>query len=133
MTAHWLGQPFPHSSYTLYETATCDTLPVLLGGPATGTETRWRPVLITKAAATRLSAQSASQNDFLVSVDMPRTHSARLLEQVQSYLAGIFGQRRSYLFAPGLAVRIHSVFLPPGVLVPRLEEAATVSWLCFRW
>jgi len=41
------------------------------------------------------------------------------------YLAAAFGQRRSYLFAPSFATRIHNIFLPLGRLISLPNDADT--------
>jgi hypothetical protein len=92
-------------------------LPALFDDIATGPFEResWRPALLAAPAYTAAGAgEFVNANDCVVVPDGAERADGAVLAR---YLAAAFGQRRSYLFAPSFATRIHNVFLPAGELV----------------
>ncbi len=90
-------------------------LPSLLADETSGPFEResWRPVLLAGLALGR-DGNTVNANDVVVAQGGDRESDAYVLVR---YLAALFGHRRSYLFAPSLATRMHNVFLPLGRLV----------------
>ena len=92
-------------------------LPALFGDIASGPFEResWRPALLAAPAfAPPGTGELVNANDVVV---VPAGDEDADEAVLARYLAATFGQRRSYLFSPSFATRIHNVFLPAGEVV----------------
>lgn len=86
------------------------TLPDLFADLSTQAFERssWDPVLLGGRVRTR-GADPINPNDTIV---VRRTGETSCERELLQFLAVVWDQRRSYLFAPSMATRIHNVFLP---------------------
>lgn len=90
--------------------------------------TSWDPVLL-GGGVDGPDGNVVNPNDTIV---VARSDPSAAERDLLEYLAVVWGQRRSYLFAPALATRIHNVFLPVGLLertspaMPSSDEEALI-------